>query len=47
MNSTIPSVAAAMMIAGAVCAQEKPDPKNPKAYQSYALGADIGSNLKR
>ena len=35
------------MIAGAVCAQDKPDLKDPKLRASYALGADIGSNLKR
>jgi FKBP-type peptidyl-prolyl cis-trans isomerase FklB len=43
----VTSVAAAAMIAGAVCAQDKPDLKDPKLRASYALGADIGSNLKR
>ena len=48
MNSSrIPSVAAAMMIAGAVVAQDKPELKDPKARVSYALGSDIGANLKR
>lgn len=48
MNSSrIPSVAAAMMLAGAVVAQDKPDLKDPKARVSYALGSDIGTNLKR
>ena len=48
MNSSrIPSVAAAMLIAGAAVAQDKPDLKDPKARVSYALGSDIGTNLKR
>ena len=48
MNSSrIPAVAAAMLIAGAAVAQDKPDLKDPKARVSYALGSDIGTNLKR
>jgi FKBP-type peptidyl-prolyl cis-trans isomerase FklB len=43
----VTSVAAAAMIAGAVCAQDKPDLKDPKVRSSYALGTDIGTNLKR
>jgi FKBP-type peptidyl-prolyl cis-trans isomerase FklB len=45
--SRIPSVAAAMLIAGAAVAQDKPDLKDPKARVSYALGTDIGTSLKR
>lgn len=41
------SVAAAAMIAGSLYGQEKPDLKDPKLRTSYALGTDIGSNLKR
>jgi FKBP-type peptidyl-prolyl cis-trans isomerase FklB len=43
----VTSVAAAALIAGSLCGQEKPDLKDPKLRTSYALGTDIGSNLKR
>ncbi len=42
----VSSVATAVLIAGAVYAQDKPDLKNPKIRASYCVGADIGSNLK-
>lgn len=35
------------MLAGVVCAQDKPDLKDPRIRSSYALGVDIGTNLKR
>ncbi|KAB2658569.1 MAG: FKBP-type peptidyl-prolyl cis-trans isomerase [Verrucomicrobia bacterium] len=41
------SVAAAAMLAGVVCAQDKPDLKDPKLRSSYCIGADIGGSLKR
>jgi FKBP-type peptidyl-prolyl cis-trans isomerase len=40
-------MAAALLIAGSALAQDKPDLKDPKARVSYALGSDIGTNLKR
>ena len=43
----VTSVAAAALIAGSLYGQEKPDLKDPKLRTSYALGTDIGSNLKR
>jgi len=43
----VTSVAAAAMLAGTMCAQDKPDLKDPKIRSSYALGVDIGTNLKR
>lgn len=41
------SLAAATLVAGAIHAQDKPDLKDPKVRASYALGTDIGTNLKR
>jgi len=43
----ITSVAAAAMIAGSACGQDKPDLKDVRQKTSYALGTDIGTNLKR
>ena len=41
------SVAAAALLAGVVCAQDKPDLKDPKTRTSYCIGADIGGSFKR
>lgn len=41
------SVATAALLAGVVCAQDKPDLKDPKVRSSYCIGADIGGSLKR
>lgn len=46
-SSLVPALAVLLTSLPAVHAQEAPDLKDPRNRLSYALGADIGSNLKR
>ncbi len=47
MKSYIISTVALGLFVGAVCAQDKPDLKDPTQRASYAIGADIANNFKR
>jgi FKBP-type peptidyl-prolyl cis-trans isomerase FklB len=51
MNDLIPSLVAATLLVGMAVptlrAEDKPDLKQPRARQSYAVGTDIGGALKR
>lgn len=46
-TSLVPALAALLTSVSTLIAQDAPDLKDPRARLSYALGADIGSNLKR
>ena len=46
-TSFVPALAALLTGVSTLIAQDAPDLKDPRARLSYALGADIGGNLKR
>ncbi|MFO1462061.1 MAG: FKBP-type peptidyl-prolyl cis-trans isomerase [Verrucomicrobiota bacterium] len=46
-TSLVPALAALLTGVSTLIAQDAPELKDPRARLSYALGADIGNNLKR
>ncbi|HEY0455420.1 MAG TPA: FKBP-type peptidyl-prolyl cis-trans isomerase N-terminal domain-containing protein, partial [Verrucomicrobiae bacterium] len=47
MKSYITSTLILGLAVSSLCAQEKPDLKNPRQRLSYSIGVDIANNLKR